>query len=412
MLVENQAQRRRPRTRLYFTLLIFLVGLLVGWQVVGRWLRPISGPWGLSPAYQRVYVGLVAADYWQNQDIDRARAALAGWPDEALRELLTAAAEQASAPEVGQQVGMLAAALALPQPEASLWDILLEQKLFIVSLGLVALDFLGVLILALSPWLRRLMPTGAAWDELTGLEIPLAQGQIVGQLPANGSGAANAGSPLAGLPPTADGSQSAEATANDGQQPQSPAAQAEPVPAEQMNAGVTPQSPVQKLQATPDQAKPALPEPAGESGRAGATQVANQANGQPAQPGQPQQEGQPPAQPGQPNAQPAAAPQQQQQQQQPPQPGAPPPGAPPQEQQAQQPAADSAESSGAGALKSLLEGVFDDEDEFAHLAALVKGLPEIRIEKLAHEVAVTNERLKKALASAKRDKARREEVMA
>ncbi|MEW5985599.1 MAG: hypothetical protein AB1791_03100 [Chloroflexota bacterium] len=419
MFNQNQARRRRPRqrTRLYFTLLIFAVGLLVGWQGVGRWLRPAGGPWGLSPAYQRVYVSLVAADYWRNQNVDQARAALAGWPDEALQELLAATVEQAPSPEVGQQVATLAAALALPQPQATLWDVLLEQKLFLVSLGLVALDFLGVLILVLSPWLRQLIPAAEPWDELAGLDSPLAQGQAAGRPASNGVGAANAGSPLAGMQPAADGSQPAEASANGSQQFQSTSAEGQPAPAEQMNAATTPQAPTQKVQATPDKPQTAPSEVPGESGRAGTTQVADQANSQPAQPGQQQQQprpGQPSAPPpGQPVAPQSGQPQQPQQQQAPqqqPQPGAPPPGAPPQGQpEQQQPAAESSESAGQGAIKSLLEGVFDDEDEFAHLAALVKGLPEIRIEKLAHEVSVTNERLKKALASAKR---KRQEVIA
>jgi len=74
-------------------LLAFVIGLLLGWMVLGWKIWPVkwvdTDPWDLRPEHQRRFVTLVARDYSRTGDIFRARRALAGWDNDALAELLT-----------------------------------------------------------------------------------------------------------------------------------------------------------------------------------------------------------------------------------------------------------------------------------------------------------------------------------
>jgi len=136
----------------------FVVGLLLGWMVIGWWLWPVrwtnSDPQHLRPEYQRTFVGLVAEDYWQTKDISRAREALAGWDDEALADLLTAMVVQASSPEARQHLEALAEALELPEAEVNLFTSLLNQKVIILGAILSASPLVVAIVLAISPLVR------------------------------------------------------------------------------------------------------------------------------------------------------------------------------------------------------------------------------------------------------------------
>jgi hypothetical protein len=138
--------------------LIFLTGLLLGWIVIGWWLWPVkwtnSEPWLLQPDYQRAFVGLVAENYWHTRDISRAREALDGWDDETLTQLLATMESQASSTEERQYLAMLAEALALPDPEISLFSSFVEHRALIISGILAAAPLVAAGILAISPRIR------------------------------------------------------------------------------------------------------------------------------------------------------------------------------------------------------------------------------------------------------------------
>jgi hypothetical protein len=125
------------RSRVYFLVLAFAVGVLLGWLVIGWWLWPVqwsnSQPWQLSPQHQRTFVHLLAEDYWQTSDISQAREALAGWDEEDLARLLSTMQNQASSSEERQHLAALAEALEMPDVGESLLASLLSQKMILLS---------------------------------------------------------------------------------------------------------------------------------------------------------------------------------------------------------------------------------------------------------------------------------------
>jgi hypothetical protein len=141
------------RSRGYLVGPAFVVGLLLGWVVIGWWLWPVqwtnSEPWHLRSKYQRTFVRLVAEDYWQTGDIYRVREALAGWDEEALAKLLTTMEHQASSPEERQHLAALAEALEMSNAAGeSLVDFLLSQKIILLSSILSALPLVAALAFA------------------------------------------------------------------------------------------------------------------------------------------------------------------------------------------------------------------------------------------------------------------------
>lgn len=145
-------------SRRYLPGLTFLVGLLVGWMVIGWLLWPVqwsnSEPWQLLPKHQRTFVRLVAEDYWLTGDISRARDALAGWDEEALAELMAAMENQASSPEERQHLIALAEALKIPDASESLLASLLSQKVILFSFAFSALPLVAAVVLAAYSLLR------------------------------------------------------------------------------------------------------------------------------------------------------------------------------------------------------------------------------------------------------------------
>ena len=144
--------------RRYLPGLTFLVGLLVGWIVIGWLLWPVqwsnSEPWELLPQHQRTFVRLVAEDYSLTGDISRARDALAGWDTDALAQLMVTMENQASSPEERQQLIELAEALQVPDATESLVTSLLSQKVILFSFALSTLPLLAAVVLAAYSLLR------------------------------------------------------------------------------------------------------------------------------------------------------------------------------------------------------------------------------------------------------------------
>lgn len=150
-----QSGWRSQGTRL---VLAFVVGLVLGWGVIGWWLWPVrwtnSEPGHLRPEYQRIYVTLVAESYWRTGDVAQVREALGGWDDEGLARLLATMRSDASTLEERQRLTGLAEALALPEIQAGELTSLLDQRTVVLSALLSALPLVLAIILAVSPLLR------------------------------------------------------------------------------------------------------------------------------------------------------------------------------------------------------------------------------------------------------------------
>lgn len=180
------AQRAKVRRR-YLTGLIFVGGVFLGWLLIGWLLWPVSWvntvPAELHPDFQRVYVGLVAGEYWRNRDLSHVREALAEWDDHALAELMVRMGAEASGLEERQQLATLAEALALPDAEVSFWDVLLEQKAILLGTGLSASVLVVAVLLGVSTMVR---PPGAQPGSARG---QIGASQIAGEAEMGAPGA-------------------------------------------------------------------------------------------------------------------------------------------------------------------------------------------------------------------------------
>ena len=71
----------------------FLVGLLIGWLVVGWWLWPVqyydADPVDLREQHRTAYLTMVADSYSVTGDLDTARKRLEGWPKDELAASLS-----------------------------------------------------------------------------------------------------------------------------------------------------------------------------------------------------------------------------------------------------------------------------------------------------------------------------------
>ena len=81
----------------FWPLIAFVVGLLIGWLVIGWGLWPVT--WtnaliqDLRPDLRNQYISMVADSYAQTGNLDQARGRLAGWSDEELARVIADAQE-------------------------------------------------------------------------------------------------------------------------------------------------------------------------------------------------------------------------------------------------------------------------------------------------------------------------------
>jgi hypothetical protein len=157
-----------------------MVGLLLGWLVLGWALFPIrwtnTDPWDMRADYQERYVQMLASVYWQTQDVAFVKASVEGWDRARLGVLISqmmSSSEQT--PESRQQLLELKEALALPTHEESLLASLLRNSKAILITGLLAIIPLFVAMgLVATPLLRR--ATSGPKSEADALEEALAGG--------------------------------------------------------------------------------------------------------------------------------------------------------------------------------------------------------------------------------------------
>lgn len=155
--VDRRANTGKPESaaagsgRIAGTAVVFLIGLVIGWLVLGWWLWPVQWmnalPWHLQSPYRNRYVRLVATSLWHTGDTRHAREALEGWDHEDLGRRLASLQQQASNEDEREQLETLALLLDLPTPELSIWHSLLSQSSIVgwATISLLLLASAGVL---------------------------------------------------------------------------------------------------------------------------------------------------------------------------------------------------------------------------------------------------------------------------
>jgi hypothetical protein len=139
--------------------LTFVVGLLLGWIVIGWLLWPVTWgnahPWDLRPKYQRAYINLAAENHWQSGDLSRVREALDGWDEKELTELIAAMQNETCSAEERRRLAALARVLELPEVEAASIASLLGQEILLFTALLSASPMVAAILLVVSPRLRE-----------------------------------------------------------------------------------------------------------------------------------------------------------------------------------------------------------------------------------------------------------------
>ena len=139
--------------------LVFIGGLLFGWLVIGWWLWPIQwanvAPAQLSSDHQRIYVAMAAEAYALTGDVAQAQSRLATWDNATLAATLTLLIQETTDPVVRERYIALGEALAMPQVDLSLMDVILGQKAILVTAVAAVGLFLAALGMALFPVLQQ-----------------------------------------------------------------------------------------------------------------------------------------------------------------------------------------------------------------------------------------------------------------
>jgi hypothetical protein len=141
--------------------LLFVAGLLLGWLIIGWLVWPIhwtnSKPADLLPEYQKIYIRMLAGDYWRDRNISMVREALSDWDEQALAKLLEQMINEANTAEEFEQLTKLDKLLSLPDVSFSIWDMLLEPQntILLLTLGLSGFLLAGAMILGISTTISK-----------------------------------------------------------------------------------------------------------------------------------------------------------------------------------------------------------------------------------------------------------------
>jgi hypothetical protein len=148
----HERNKWRPR---FWSFLLFTLGLILGWFVLGWWLWPIQwinvAPWQLSPEGQRAYLAAVAEGYTLTGDVAVMQERLTGWDNEALTQVIAFMIQETPDAAAQQRLNNLREALTLPQVNVTFLDLILGQKAIIVTLIAAAILLSVAVGLALYP---------------------------------------------------------------------------------------------------------------------------------------------------------------------------------------------------------------------------------------------------------------------
>lgn len=166
---EASGDQKRPRLVRWW--LIFGAGLLIGWLVIGWGIWPVrwsnTSPASLRPQYQRLYVQLLADSYGRTNDVALVQQALADWDREELNTLLFRMESEAATAERRDRLADLRAALDLSTPEPTFLNMLMEQKLILLTSLIPLVMLVGAGGIALVPALQASGQSSENEDETT-----------------------------------------------------------------------------------------------------------------------------------------------------------------------------------------------------------------------------------------------------
>jgi len=155
----TETQPSRTKKRRPWLPLAFVAGLLLGWLVIGWWLWPVQwinvSPAQMAPEHQRAYVAAVAEAYALTGDVGQAQSRLSSWDDTALANTLSLLIQETADPLVRERYVELGEALAMPQMDVSLFDVILGQKAIMVTAVAAIGLFLAALGMAVFPSIRQ-----------------------------------------------------------------------------------------------------------------------------------------------------------------------------------------------------------------------------------------------------------------
>jgi hypothetical protein len=182
--VEPELTAAQKKPRRFLLLPVFGAGLLLGWLVIGWWVWPIqwtnSNPWQLQPKFQRIYVSMVAEEYWRTSDVLRAKESLAGWDRAELNGLLNAMRLDTTDAGARRHLSALAEALDMPTANSSWVATLLSQRAIIVGAFLVIVPLAVAMVLVAAPYVQKKTPEIQEAQAEAGLEELLADVQLEG----------------------------------------------------------------------------------------------------------------------------------------------------------------------------------------------------------------------------------------
>lgn len=174
-------ERNKPRPR-FWSFLFFALGVILGWLVLGWWLWPIEwmnvDPWQLSPDGQRAYLAAVAEGYALTGDVAVLQERLAGWDAEDLAQLLAFMIQETPNAAAQQLLNDLREALTLPQVNVTFLDLILGQKVIIVTLIAAAILLGGAVLVALYPSWQQARVTQLEAQRLADEAVEMAAAAV------------------------------------------------------------------------------------------------------------------------------------------------------------------------------------------------------------------------------------------
>ncbi|MCB8985477.1 MAG: hypothetical protein H6659_16735 [Ardenticatenaceae bacterium] len=148
-----------PKKRRPWLPLAFIGGLLLGWLGIGWWLWPVqwnnSTPAQMAPEFQRAYITAVAEAYALTGDAAQAQNRLSSWDDRELATTLSLLMQEAVDPQTQERYAALAETLTMPRVDVSLLDMILGQKVIVITAVAAVGLFLAAIGLAVLPSIQQ-----------------------------------------------------------------------------------------------------------------------------------------------------------------------------------------------------------------------------------------------------------------
>ncbi|MBI5302742.1 MAG: hypothetical protein HY868_11435 [Chloroflexi bacterium] len=156
---------RRTLVLILGVVALVLLALLTGW-VIGSLNQPTRAAWQSSPAYERMYLSMIADKYARTGDALQAQRDLAGARPEDIARTLDAMQREVNDATRRQRLVALADTVRPPVSQTSYVPLLFGQPAFLLSLLLSLSPMFAALVLIVVPYIReRIRPASEHADE-------------------------------------------------------------------------------------------------------------------------------------------------------------------------------------------------------------------------------------------------------